>query len=123
MSPEGGPSNAADMTIPTLRDRILPLLRDKIPADKARWTPRADVAREAKIVTAEYLAKNRLELNLLDQRDLVTSLVNGFLAESAAAPAPAAPSGGDAEARSPQQPRLPHPASATAKAADIDAPC
>ncbi|HEU0117746.1 MAG TPA: ATPase, T2SS/T4P/T4SS family, partial [Alphaproteobacteria bacterium] len=92
MTPADGHSPATDMTIPTLRDNILPLLRAKIPADKIRWTPRADVAREAKAVVADYLAKQRLELNLLDQRDLVTSLVNGFLAEGGSAqPAPTAP--------------------------------
>jgi pilus assembly protein CpaF len=82
MSPADGPSNAADTSISTLRDRILPELRAKVPADKARWTARSDIAREAKAVTADYMIKNNMELNLLDQRDLVTSLVNAFLAES-----------------------------------------
>jgi pilus assembly protein CpaF len=82
------------LTIPTLRDRILPNLQALIPADKARWTARAEVAREAKTAVMEFLAKNHLELNLLDQRDLVTSLVNKFLSgagggASAAAPPPA----------------------------------
>ncbi len=61
----------------------MPVLKDKIPADKARWAPRADIAREAKQIAADFLAQNRIELNLLDQRDLVTSLVNAFLAEIA----------------------------------------
>jgi len=79
-----------DSTIATLRDRVMPLLREKIPADKAKWTPRADVARDAKTVVADFLVKSGLELNLLDQRDLVTSLVNNFMADNTAtAPAPA----------------------------------
>jgi pilus assembly protein CpaF len=84
MTPADGPSYAVDTTISTLRDRIMPILREKIPADKARWVPRGDVAREAKQTAADFLAQGRIELNLLDQRDLVTSLVNGFLAENSA---------------------------------------
>ncbi len=84
MAPDGT-APPRDMTIPTLRDRILPELRMRMPIDKARLTPRADVAREAKHVVATYLAGNRLELNLLDQRDLVTALVNSFLVESSSA--------------------------------------
>jgi pilus assembly protein CpaF len=88
MSPADGSMQPADTTISTLRDRILPALREKFPADKARWATRADVAKEAKSAVAVYLAENRLELNLLDQRDLVTSLVNGF--QSGIAPVPTA---------------------------------
>ncbi|MDR3425480.1 MAG: CpaF family protein [Alphaproteobacteria bacterium] len=73
---------AADATIATLRDRVMPVLKEKITPEKAKWTSRPDVAREAKTVVADYLATHRLELNLLDQRDLVTALVNGFLAEN-----------------------------------------
>src|ERR1700733_11320446 len=93
MSPADGPAHAIDTTISTLKDRIMPILKEKIPADKARWAPRADVAREAKQTAADYLTQNRIELNLLDQRDLVTSLVNTFQAEHAAPAAahPAAP--------------------------------
>ncbi len=85
MTPADGSSHTADTTIPSLRDRILPKLKEKIPAEKAQWTPRSDVAREAKQITAEFLSANQIELNLLDQRDLVTSLVNTFLAESVVA--------------------------------------
>ena len=79
---------APDTTIVTLRDQVLPLLQDKLPMAQGQWLPRADVAREAKQAVADFLAKNRFELNLLDQRDLVTALVNSFLS---GAPVPAAP--------------------------------
>jgi pilus assembly protein CpaF len=72
---------SGDTTIATLRNRVMPLLKDKFPDDKAKSAPRADVAREAKSVVADFLTQNRLELNLLDQRDLVTSLVNHFMTE------------------------------------------
>jgi pilus assembly protein CpaF len=90
MSPADGPSHATDTTIPVLRDRIIPVLREKFPADKARLATRAEIAKEAKAAVSAYLTTNRLELNLLDQRDLVTSLVNGF--QTGVAPAPVTPS-------------------------------
>lgn len=59
----------------------MPTLKGKLPSDKTAPIIRADVAREAKQAVVEFLSKNRIELNLLDQRDLVTALVNSFLAE------------------------------------------
>jgi pilus assembly protein CpaF len=102
MTPADGPQ-PIDTTIPMLRDRIMPKLREKLPLEKARWTPRGDIAREAKQVTADFLVANRVELNLLDQRDLVTTLVNSFMAEgmTASPPPPVAASGGDAPASIP----------------------
>ena len=67
------------MSIARLRDLILPVLKEKLPSEKAQWMPRGDVAREAKLAAADYITNHKIELNLLDQRDLVTSLVNGFL--------------------------------------------
>jgi pilus assembly protein CpaF len=105
MSPADGAANTADFTIPMLRDRILPRLQEKLPAEKARWIARGEVAKEAKQATMDFLAANRIEINLLDQRDLVTSLVNGFLsgmgamqpAISPSAPAMTAPMPAPAE--------------------------
>ncbi len=71
-----------DMSIPALRERLLPALKEKIPPEKIKWVHRADIAREAKIVVTEFVRVHRIELNLLDQRDLVTALVNGFMAQS-----------------------------------------
>lgn len=78
MSPADG-SHGGDTTIPTLRDRIMPALKEKYPADKAKFAARADIAKDAKSVVSSYLAEHKLELNLLDQRDLVTALINGFM--------------------------------------------
>lgn len=78
----------ADTTIANLRDKILPKLKERVMPDRAKWATRSEVAKDAKIVLTEYLDENRIELNLLDQRDLVTSLVNGFISGTAAAPAP-----------------------------------
>lgn len=79
MSLNPSASEPGGASIAILRDRILPVLKEKLPGEKAQWMPRGDVAREAKLVAADYITANKIELNLLDQRDLVTSLVNGFL--------------------------------------------
>jgi pilus assembly protein CpaF len=96
MTPANPASQESGLSIAGLRDRILPYLKEKLPSDKAQWMARGDVAREAKLVAADYILANKIELNLLDQRDLVTSLVNGFLngvttRPQGAAPATAAP--------------------------------
>jgi pilus assembly protein CpaF len=92
MTPADGSVSSSDMTIPALRGRILPALRQHIPADKARWMARGDVTKETKIVVAAYLQQQKMELNLLDQRDLVTALVNFYLAETGTQPAAASAS-------------------------------
>src|SRR5271156_2721456 len=86
MTPEG-PGIAPDTTIATLCDRILPSFRQKFPDDKLAATQRAEVAREAKQVVTDFLNKNRIDLNLLDQRDLVTALVNSTCVQAPPAPA------------------------------------
>jgi pilus assembly protein CpaF len=77
-----------DTTIAGLRDRLMPMLKERIPAEKMKWASRADVAREAKFSINEFLGKSGMELNLLDQRDLVTAMVNGFMAANADAAPP-----------------------------------
>ena len=77
-----------DTTIPVLKDHILAVLNERLPPEKARWLPRGDIAREAKQAAADYMAQHGIGLNLLDQRDLVTALVNGFLAGHTPAPQP-----------------------------------
>ncbi|NTU77223.1 MAG: CpaF family protein, partial [Alphaproteobacteria bacterium] len=56
--------------------------------------PRVEVVREVKLLSQAYLIQQRLELNLLDQRDLVTMLTNALLAlapKPKPSEAPAAP--------------------------------
>ena len=73
--------------------QLLPRLQEKIPANQARVVPRAVVADMAREVILHQATTQNM--NLLDQRDLVTALVNGLLngspAASAAMPAPPPP--------------------------------
>jgi pilus assembly protein CpaF len=80
MSPPDGSHFSADTTITVLRDKILPVMNEKVPYDRVRGLPRGDIAREVKQIAVDYLATQHIELNLLDQRDLVTALIDAFLA-------------------------------------------
>lgn len=74
-------SSSSDGMFVALRDSIMPFLKEKLPITIG--ISRADVAKASKAAVAEYLGLKKIELNLLDQRDLVTSLVNGFMSENA----------------------------------------
>ena len=90
--PPDGPGNSpSDTTITTLLNRVLPEFKQKYPNDSHINMPRADIARDAKQTVADFLARNRIELNLLDQRDLVTALVNSMIGQAAPPPQPAPP--------------------------------
>lgn len=69
-----------DTSIRGLRERLLPQLRERIPPDKAGSMPRAEIAQIARDVCTQFMAQRELALNALDQRDLITALINGFLA-------------------------------------------
>ncbi len=111
-SPTEHRSVETDSTITTLRDRILPELRNALPPEKAAAMPRHDVVREVKLVATAYLTRQGVELNLLDQRDIVTALTNGLLAlaphrEPQPAPKPSAPPAPLPEPEPPAPPSTP----------------
>ena len=81
MTPPDGSLGNLDTTIGTLRDRMLPVLLEKYPVAKLAEMSRSDVARDIKQLVSDFLGKNRIELNLLDQRDLVTALTNSALSQ------------------------------------------
>jgi pilus assembly protein CpaF len=65
--------------INALRDRALPVILEQIPPDRAGTMRRGDIAAEIKILQSDWLNQQGIILNLLDQRDLVTVLVNAVL--------------------------------------------
>jgi len=71
-----------DLSIRALRERLLPVLREKIPAEKMGKIQRAEIAQIARDVSTQFFEENKLTPNALDQRDLITALINGFLAVS-----------------------------------------
>ncbi|WP_431859308.1 CpaF family protein [Azospirillum sp.] len=75
------PDDAAlERSLPVLRERYLPELAKRLDPARVATLPRGDVAREVKAGLVELLARDRIQLNLLDQRDLVTVCINGLLA-------------------------------------------
>jgi pilus assembly protein CpaF len=81
--PPDGASLPPDPTIAGLCDQVLPNFNKKLPPEKLAGMARAEIAREAKLAMTEFLNENRMDLNLLDQRDFVTTLVNRVLAQIA----------------------------------------
>ncbi len=82
-----GPSEtkppSVDNTLAVLCERILPEIRKNIPPEKMETIARAELVRETKSLALSFLHTQGLELNLLDQRDLVTILTNALLSEAA----------------------------------------
>ncbi len=81
-----------DSTLAMLHDRFLPLIADELPHDKANAMPRSDLVKEVKARVVSVLAKNNMDLNLLDQRDLVAALVNSLMPPPKPEPAKTEPS-------------------------------
>lgn len=116
MTPADGPAGTPiiDSTLAVLRDRILPELQALLPSDRVQSMARSDIMREVKGFALDYLARQRMELNLLDQRDLVMALTNGLVAslpkpEPAAAPPTTEPTATTVAAPPPEAPPPPPP--------------
>ena len=61
------------------KERVQPMLMDRMDVSKAAELPRAEMARQVTDLVAEILADEKLHLNLIEQRDLVTMLLNDML--------------------------------------------
>ncbi|HYE52781.1 MAG TPA: CpaF family protein [Azospirillaceae bacterium] len=98
---------ATSPRIAELSARLFDRVAERLPPARAGTLPRGEVAREVKQALSDLAPPECRELNLLDQRDLVTALINALLA---AAPKPAAPVQPVPEAEAPPEP--PRPAAA-----------
>ncbi|MFN8694142.1 MAG: CpaF family protein [Holosporales bacterium] len=58
------------------RKHILPILEKRISTTEVKQQPRGTIARKVQQVLSEWLAATGQELNLIDQRNMVTFLVN-----------------------------------------------
>ena len=61
------------------KERVQPMLMERMDVSKAAELPRAEMARQVTDLVAEILADEKLHLNLVEQRDLVTMLLNDML--------------------------------------------
>jgi pilus assembly protein CpaF len=66
--------------LPELCQRYLAEVVRRIDPARTARLPRTESSREVKAVLGELLARDRIVLNLLDQRDLVTLVLNGLVA-------------------------------------------
>ncbi len=73
-------AKATEVTLAALADNMLPKLRAVLPQGSAGAAPRVEIARAAKQLVTETLQGSSLNLTLLDHRDLVTQLVNAYIA-------------------------------------------
>ena len=61
------------------KESVHPMLMDRIDVTKASEVPRGQLAAEVSDLVGEILAEEAIHLNLIEQRDLVTSLLNDML--------------------------------------------
>lgn len=61
------------------KKKVLPILMDRIDVTKAIELPRHELSRQIDDIVAEILVEEKLQLNMLEQRDLVTTLLNDML--------------------------------------------
>ena len=61
------------------KNHLQPLLMERIDVGKASALPRAELADQISEIVGEILAEERMQLNQLEQRDLITALLNDML--------------------------------------------
>lgn len=66
-------------SIDLAKEKIQPILLERIDVAKATEIPRADLARQVSEIAGEILSELKMQLNLLEQRDLITTLLNDML--------------------------------------------
>ena len=77
LAAEGGP--AVNDPIEEAKERIQPKLLSRIDVSAASALPRSELAREISEVVAEIAVEERIQLNSVEQRNLVTKLVNDMV--------------------------------------------
>jgi len=75
----GASSSASQSSIEEAKKRVQPLLMERIDVTKAVKLPRQDLSDQIGELVGEILAEGKMHLNLLEQRDLITALLNDML--------------------------------------------
>ncbi len=76
---EGSGYSPSKSSVEAAKAVVQPILLQRIDAGKAMDVPRAQLAAEITEVIAEILGEEKIQLNLLEQRDLVTTLMHDML--------------------------------------------
>jgi pilus assembly protein CpaF len=72
----GGRGNSAPSLLEIARKHILPIVEKRISTEEARTASRGMLARRITIVLNEWLSATGQELTLIDQRNMITFLIN-----------------------------------------------
>lgn len=78
-SAASAPPDIAKRPIEEAKTRVQPVLLERIDVSAAAGLPRSELARQVTEIVGEILFEERLRLNLSEQRDLVTLLINDML--------------------------------------------
>jgi pilus assembly protein CpaF len=94
----GGEAPApVETSVGLISRRFAPTVAAALGAERIASTPRADLAALVKRTCTDLLAQERLALNLLDQRQLVTEVLNALVAQHPYEEQPAEPAPRDVE--------------------------
>jgi pilus assembly protein CpaF len=77
--PEIAVATTSSESVTNAKHRLQPILMERIDVGKASALPRAELADQISDIVGEILAEERMQLNQLEQRDLITSLLNDML--------------------------------------------
>jgi pilus assembly protein CpaF len=75
----GKAASPAENRLQTAKATVQPMLMDRIDVSAASEVPRGQLATEISDLVGEILAEEAIHLNLIEQRDLVTALLNDML--------------------------------------------
>jgi len=79
LAPVKNVSAASQSSIDEAKKKVQPILMEKMDVSKAIALPRAELSEQIGAIVGEILAEQKMRLNLLEQRDLVTTLINDML--------------------------------------------
>jgi pilus assembly protein CpaF len=82
----GGRGSSAPSLLEVARKHILPIVKKRITAEEARTASRGMLARRITIVLNEWLSATGQELTLIDQRNIITFLINATVEGAGASP-------------------------------------
>ncbi len=96
--PSSDKPSPTDNTLAVLAEKLLPALNERVPEEKIDVLARVDLTREVKAFALESLRQQGMDLNLLDQRDLVTLLTNALMVSASKRKGPKETPSADQEA-------------------------
>jgi len=72
-------SSASQSSVEDAKKKVQPILMEKMDVSKAIALPRTELSDQIAAIVGEILGEQKMRLNLLEQRDLVTTLINDML--------------------------------------------